>query len=206
MAEPLWETWREPIGYDQAMKLMRAYVKGVQEGSMRQRVMLLQHSPVYTSPQAPDNASINGIKLEKTSRGGSVTYHGPGQRVIYPVLDLNCYKRDLHWYVSSLEGWIAEALLKLQVPAFTSKLNRGIWLEHEDSIAKLGSIGVRIEGWVTSHGCAVNISNSLEYFSHINPCGMQGCKVVSCKAAGYRVTMEDFDQSLIESFSRFFKH
>jgi lipoyl(octanoyl) transferase len=203
-SEVLWDRVREPVEYSQAVELIQRYAAGVKDGSMQQRVMLLEHQEVYTSPKALDVGAIYGIKLQPTNRGGDITYHGPGQRLIYPILDLRRYKMDLHWYVSALENWVAAALQKLNIPAFRKELSRGIWLEHNSQIAKIGFVGIRIQSWITLHGCAVNISNSIKYFSHIKPCGIENCKVTSCREAGHCVSLEEFDLSLIESFNSFF--
>lgn len=202
--EVLWERFSKPVEYSKAIKLMEHYVAGVKEGSIEQRVMLLEHHKVYTSPRKQEAEPISGVKLKQTNRGGDITHHGPGQRVIYPILDLKRYRMDLHWYVSSLENWVVAALRRLNIPALTKELSRGVWLEHNSQIAKIGFIGVRVQSWITSHGCAVNISNSIKYFSHIKPCGIENCKVTSCKKAGYNTSLEEFDLSLINSFNNFF--
>lgn len=197
-----WKIYDDPLPYRAAMEILQQKAREVSNGQ-EQSVLLLEHLEVYTSREG--SGQIKGIPLEQTDRGGGITYHNPGQRVIYPILNLKNYGKDLRWYVLTLEDWIAHSLNLLGVPAFCKEETRGIWLKENGGEAKIGFIGVRVSKWVTLHGAAVNIANDLVNFLKIDPCGLKACSVTSCQAAGYKVTLPQFDQALMNCFFKFFK-
>ena len=139
-----------------------------------------------------------------TGRGGRHTYHGPGQRVGYVMLDLGARGRDVRHYVHALEAWVIAALARLGVDCFTAQGRVGIWtLDRAGREAKIGAIGVRVKRWVTLHGFAVNIAPDLAHFGGIVPCGLADYPVTSLAALGIEADLAAFDAALAITFSRF---
>ena len=161
------------------------------------------NSPKFCDANASKQKSI---PLVYTGRGGKLTYHGEGQRVIYPILDLSSEGRqkDLRLYIRMLEEWIIKSLLHLGVRAFTIDGMVGIWVQDNGLPAKIASIGVRVKKWVTYHGIAVNISTDLSMFSSITPCGLTDARMISLKKLGVNVTLNEFDSIIKEEFVNIF--
>ena len=163
------------VEYPDALKVMDERVDLIQKGNAKELVWLLEHPPLYsagTSAKPQDLLTPNRFPVFKTGRGGQYTYHGPGQRVAYVMLDLNRRRRDIRAYVSSLETWIINTLAKFNIRGERRSDRIGIWVrrtdlnnpERED---KIGAIGIRIKRWVTLHGISINVSSDLEHFGGI---------------------------------------
>ena len=192
--------------YQDTLKLMENKVVSIIEKSSPEVVYLAELNSVYTagtSFKADENLSI---PLVYTGRGGKLTYHGEGQRVIYPILDLSSEGRqkDLRLYIRMLEEWIIKSLLHLGVRAFTIDGMVGIWVQDNGLPAKIASIGVRVKKWVAYHGIAVNISTDLSMFSNIIPCGLTDARMISLKKLGVNVTLNEFDSIIKEEFVNIF--
>jgi lipoyl(octanoyl) transferase len=202
--------WRvEPgqIDYGAALAEMEARAAAVTRHEARELVWLLEHPPVYTAgTSATDTAELLDPRfpVHRTGRGGRYTYHGPGQRIGYVVLDLRARRRDVRCYVHALEGWVIAALGECGIEAFRASGRIGIWtLDQMGREAKIGAIGVRIRQWVTLHGFAVNLSPDLNHFTGIVPCGIAEFPVTSAAALGKEVSGERFDSALSATFLPF---
>lgn len=202
-----WRIEPEPIEYGAALAEMEAHVAALTRGEARERIWLLEHPPVYTAgTSATDPSELVDARFPvfRTGRGGRYTYHGPGQRIGYLMLDLRHRRRDVRGYVHAVEGWVIAALGELGIEAFRAEGRIGIWtLDREGREAKIGAIGVRIRQWVTMHGFAVNLSPDLNDFSGIIPCGIPEFPVTSAAALGVPATSEQFDSALRATFLPF---
>tara|TARA_Y200000002_G_scaffold272164_1_gene226659 strand:+ start:1699 stop:2301 length:603 start_codon:yes stop_codon:yes gene_type:complete len=187
-------------------------VDSIRKGNAKELVWLLEHPPLYsagTSAKPQDLLTPNRFPVFKTGRGGQYTYHGPGQRVAYVMLDLNRRRRDIRAYVSSLETWIINTLAKFNIRGERRSDRIGIWVrrtdlnnpERED---KIGAIGIRIKRWVTLHGISINVSSDLEHFGGIIPCGIGGYGVTSFEDIGQPLEFYDLDVELRTEFDRLF--
>ncbi|RYD59611.1 MAG: lipoyl(octanoyl) transferase LipB [Sphingomonadales bacterium] len=206
-ADVEWRVEPAPVEYGVALAEMEARAAAVTAHQARDLVWLLEHPPVYTAgTSASDPAELLDARfpVHKTGRGGRYTYHGPGQRIGYVVMDLRERKRDVRCYVHSLEGWVIAALAEIGVEAFRAPGRIGIWTcDQSGREAKIGAIGVRIRQWVTLHGFAVNLNPDLTHFGGIVPCGIAEYPVTSAAALGLEVTPERFDAALSATFLPF---
>ncbi len=170
-----WVVAEAPVPYAQAVSSMDAHVAAMAEGAADERIWLLEHPPVITAGTAtrPEEwPSGSGIPVIATGRGGRLTYHGPGQRVVYVMLDLARRGRDVRQLVSRLEHWGIAALAELGIPAFTSPIGTGIWVEGNQGPAKIGAIGIRIRRWISYHGLSLNVAPDPSAFDSFTPCGI----------------------------------
>ena len=199
--------------YERAVRAMEARVAAIHAGQARELVWLLEHPPLYTagvSARAQDLLDPERFPVFKSGRGGQFTYHGPGQRVAYVMLDLRNRGRDVTRFVSDLERWLIAALARFNVKGDVRAGRVGVWVERrgpgwarEDKIA---AIGVRLRKWVSFHGIAFNVEPELEHFSGITPCGISGPQfgVTSLVDLGLPVTMADADSALRAAFEDVF--
>ena len=205
-----WIVSDDLIGYEEAVAEMEAHVARISDGTGHERVWLLEHPPLYTagtSADAGDLVAPDRFPVFKTGRGGQYTYHGPGQRVAYVMLDLNSRTRDVRRYVQDLEGWIIDALAEFNVRGEIRDGRVGVWVDrtrpggalHEDKIA---AVGVRIRRWVTFHGIALNVEPELAHFTGITACGISepGLGITSLVDLGLPVTMDEVDAALKKAF------
>jgi lipoyl(octanoyl) transferase len=187
-------------------------VDSIQKGNAKELVWLLEHPPLYsagTSAKPKDLLTPNRFPVFKTGRGGQYTYHGPGQRVAYIMLDLNRRRRDIRAFVSSLETWIINTLSKFNIRGERRSDRIGIWvrrtdLNNSDREDKIGAIGIRIKRWVTLHGISINVSPDLEHFGGIIPCGIDGYGVTSFEDIGQPLEVYDLDVELRTEFDQLF--
>jgi lipoyl(octanoyl) transferase len=201
--------WRVTPGltdYGQALAAMEARLAAVQAGSEPELVWLLEHPPLYTAGTSADAAELVDPRfpVHATGRGGRYTYHGPGQRVGYLVLDLARRGRDVRCFVHALEGWVIAALAGIGIAAFRAEGRIGIWTQDPTrGEAKIGAIGVRVKRWVTMHGFSVNLSPDLSHFGGIVPCGIADYGVTSVAALGKAADAARFDAALRACLPRF---
>ncbi len=200
-----WRIEPAPIAYPQALAAMEARAAAVIAGDARELIWLLEHPAVYTAGTSADPAELLDPRfpVHSTGRGGRYTYHGPGQRIGYAVLDLRNRRRDVRNYVHALEGWVIAALGEIGIHAFRAEGRIGIWTRDGGTEAKIGAIGVRIRQWVTLHGFAVNLSPDLSHFSGIVPCGIPQFPVTSAQELGISVSNDRFDTVLSATFLPF---
>jgi lipoyl(octanoyl) transferase len=184
----------------------------IQKGNAKELVWLLEHPPLYsagTSAKPEDLLAPNRFPVFKTGRGGQYTYHGPGQRVAYIMLDLNRRRRDIRAFVSNLETWIINTLAKFNIRGERRSDRIGIWvrrtdLNNSEREDKIGAIGIRIKRWVTLHGISINVSPDLEHFGGIIPCGIGGYGVTSFEDVGQPLEVYDLDVELRTEFDELF--
>ncbi|QMW22294.1 lipoyl(octanoyl) transferase LipB [Sandaracinobacteroides saxicola] len=196
---PAWRVEPGLLDYAAGVAAMEARAEAVARGEARELIWLVEHASVYTAGTSADPAEHVGrpdIPLVRTGRGGRHTWHGPGQRVVYPVLNLGARRRDVRGYVAALEGWAVGALARLGVAAFTIAGDTGIWVREGGTVAKIGAIGVRIRRWVAFHGMALNVSPDLAAYSGIVPCGIADRGVTSLAALGVAADMAALDAAL----------
>lgn len=190
-----------PVAYRQALAEMEARNRAIAEGSAGELIWLLEHPPVYTagtSAAAPELIEPR-FEVVEAGRGGRYTYHGPGQRIGYVLLDLNKRGRDVRCFVHALEGWMIATLADVGVEAWRADGRIGIWTAGADGReAKIGAIGVRVRRWVTMHGFSVNISPDLSHFDGIVPCGIEEFGVTSLAQLGFDLAPGAFDTAMLE--------
>jgi lipoyl(octanoyl) transferase len=191
------------VPYSQAVAAMEAHVDALAAGRAPERVWLVEHPPLYTagtSARPDDLLAARRFPVYATGRGGRHTYHGPGQRVAYVMLDLNRRQRDLRLYVATLEEWIIRTLAAFGVRGERREDRIGIWVKRPDKGAgaedKIAAIGIRVRRWVTFHGVALNVDPELEHFSGIVPCGVREGGVTSLADLGRVVAMAEVDAVL----------
>lgn len=201
--------WRLSAGlvaYPEALAEMQQRVEVIQEGREPELVWLLEHPPLYTAGTSADAAELfnpQGFPVYEAGRGGRYTYHGPGQRVGYVLLDLARRNRDVRHYVHCLEGWLIAALARLGVDAWRAPGRIGIWVANGGTEAKIGAIGVRVRRWVTMHGFSINVSPELSHFSGIVPCGIAEFPVTSLTELGVSEGQRRFDLALKQELRNF---
>lgn len=185
---------------------MEARAAAIQRGEARELIWLLEHPPLYTAGTSADPQELlaaDRFPVFTAGRGGRYTYHGPGQRIVYVLLDLTQYGRDVRHYVHSLEGWVIDSLAQLGVPARRADGRIGIWTDDGDAEAKIGAIGVRIRRWVSFHGFAINVAPDLSHFDGIVPCGIAEYPVTSLDKLSAPASMESVDQAIQQTFETF---
>jgi lipoyl(octanoyl) transferase len=195
------------VPYEPAVAEMEARVAAIHAGAAPELVWLLEHPPLYTagtSAQDSDLLEPRRLPVFKTGRGGQYTYHGPGQRVAYVMLDLTKHGRDVGCHVWRLEEWMVRVLARFGIAGERREGRIGVWVDrggHEDKIA---AIGVRVRRWVTYHGVALNVDPDLGDYAGIVPCGISGHGVTSLAALEVRTTMADVDAALRDTFDDVF--
>ena len=200
--------WRVSPGlipYPEALAAMEARAAAIRAGEAGELIWLLEHPPLYTAGTSADEAELfnpEGFPVFAAGRGGRYTYHGPGQRVGYLMLDLDRRGRDVRRFVHALEGWLIDSLGELGVEAWRSPGRIGIWVDRDGTEAKVGALGLRVKRWVTMHGFSVNIAPQLTHFSGIVPCGIADSPVTSLKELG-AAGMAEFDFALKRGLGQF---
>ena len=190
----------QPVPYRDALAQMTARNAAIAAGEARELVWLLEHPPVYTAGTSAAAAELLDPRFEvvEAGRGGRYTYHGPGQRIGYVLIDLRKRARDARGFVHALEGWVIATLADFGVEGFRSDGRIGIWTRDIDGReAKVGAIGVRIRKWVTMHGFSVNLSPNLSHFGGIVPCGIEEFGVTSLQRLGRTVSAEEWDRAML---------
>ena len=206
MTTPEWRVEPGLTDYGSALEAMEARVEAIRLGEASELIWLVEHPPVYTagtSAVATDLVDPGRFPVFKTGRGGRYTYHGPGQRVGYVMLDLNRRGRDVRCFVDALEDWLIAALAKFGVTAFKAEGRVGVWTQTPAGEAKIGAIGVRVRRWISYHGFALNVAPDLSHFGGIVPCGLPDYPVTSLAALGLDATLADVDAALHKTLSGF---
>lgn len=197
------------VPYPEAVQFMEQKVAEIDAGG-KAAIWVLQHSPVYTGGSSyleSDLLDLRGVPFYKTGRGGKVTYHGPGQSVLYAMLPLKkLYAApDLHQYINDLQDCVINSLKHYNIIGCLKQGRIGVWCNEQGDNgreAKIAAIGVRVRKWITMHGLAVNINPDLSCFSRIIPCGLKNYGVTSCEAQGVLVMVKDFEDTLIAEFMK----
>lgn len=196
---PEWTVASAAVPYRAALEVMEARNAAIHAGTAAEQVWLLEHPPVYTAGTSAAGAELLDPRFEvvEAGRGGRYTYHGPGQRIGYVMLDLARRGRDVRRFVCALEGWVIATLGDLGLEAWRAPGRIGIWTRAGGGgEAKVGAIGVRVRRWVTMHGFSVNLDPDLSHFAGIVPCGLADYGVTSMAELGYAIRRETFDAAL----------
>ena len=191
--------------YEAALATMEQRAAAIADGEAAEQIWLLEHPPLYTAGTSADPAEMLDPRFPvyTAGRGGRYTYHGPGQRVGYVLLDLKKRGQDVRCYVHALEGWVITALADLGVESWRAEGRVGIWTQDQGREAKIGAIGVRVRRWVTFHGFSVNVAPDLSHFGGIVPCGLPEFDVTSLQKLGKTSRMADLDAALKRHFPSF---
>jgi lipoyl(octanoyl) transferase len=203
-----WRVSEQPVPYPEALAFMEQRAAAIREGSERECIWLLEHPPLFTAGTSADPSELMNpqeFPVFEAGRGGRYTYHGPGQRVGYVMLDLDRRGRDIRCFVHSLEGWMIDALAELGISAHRAEGRIGIWVGEGASEAKIGALGVRVKRWVTLHGFSLNVAPDLSHFTGIVPCGIATFGVTSLAELGKQMPMTMVDAALKGSFLPFLK-
>jgi len=212
-----WRIADDPVAYDDAVAFMEARVAEIAEGRAGELVWLVEHPALYTAGTSakPQDLIDSRFPVHETGRGGQFTYHGPGQRVAYVMLDLNRRQKDVRAFVAALESWIVATLALFNVRGETREDRVGVWVarpdkkpgrKNEPAEDKIAAIGVRMRRWVSFHGIAINVEPDLSHFSGIVPCGIKEdhLGVTSLVDLGLPVAMADVDVALRRAFEEIF--
>lgn len=193
--------------YPEALAWMEARAAAVAAGEAREAVWLVEHPPLYTAGTSADSAELLDARFPvfAAGRGGRYTYHGPGQRIGYLILDIGKRGRDVRCFVNAVEGWVIAALGRLDVTAWRAPGRIGIWTDDGGQEAKIGAIGIRVRRWVSLHGFSVNLAPDLSHFGGIVPCGLPEFGVTSLSKLGKTAQMADLDAALSAEFRGFLK-
>ena len=194
------------VAYEDAVRAMETRVEAIVRGRAAERVWLLEHPPIYTAGTSAKESDLIAARfpVHRTGRGGRFTYHGPGQRVAYVMLDLKRRKADVRAYVRDLEEWLIRALAEFGVAGERRKDRVGIWVARGTREEKIAAIGVRLRHWVSFHGVSLNVAPDLSHYSGIVPCGISGHGVTSLAALGLDVSMDEADAALKRAFEAVF--
>jgi lipoyl(octanoyl) transferase len=209
-----WTTLPGLAPYAETLAAMEARAAAIAEGRAGEAVWLVEHPPLYTagtSARAADLTDPNRFPVHVAGRGGQYTYHGPGQRVVYVMLDLNRRGRDVRRFVCALEDWVIAALAEFNVKGERRAGRVGVWIARPDKPPlpdgtpredKIAAIGIKLRRWVSFHGLAINVEPDLSHYSGIVPCGISGHGVTSLVDLGLPVTMADLDAALARTFAQ----
>ncbi len=198
---------RTQVPYPEAVARMEERAALIRAGTAPELVWLLEHPPVYTAGTSADPAELldsGAIPVFRSGRGGRFTYHGPGQRIGYVMLDLSARGGDLRRYVADLEGWLIATLAVFGVEGFRREGRIGIWVAKGASEAKIAALGVRVRRWVSYHGVALNVAPDLGHYRGIVPCGIREYGVTSLADLGIIVSMTEVDAALRRTFAATF--
>ena len=190
---------KKPISFIKAMNFLNKRVEAVKKRKNKELIWILEHPKTFTAGirYSPKDVLDKKIKIIQTNRGGKITFHNPGQKIVYFVINLNHRKKDIRKLINSIENSIIEFLSELKIKGKTDKKNVGIWVNKK----KIAAIGLRVSRWVAFHGCSLNISNELESYFKIKPCGLDNKKVTSVYREK-KIIPKNFEKNLARIFIR----
>ena len=201
-------TTSDLIDYEDAVSFMEDRIDKIQKGETRELLWFLEHPPLYTAGTSAENSDLldaNRFPVYDSGRGGQYTYHGPGQRVVYVMLNLSERGKDVRGFVHSLENWIIKTLSTFGITAEVREGRVGVWVVRENGNEdKVGAIGVRVRKWITYHGVSINVKPDLSHFTGIVPCGILGHGVTSFKDLDVAASLKDLDKALQNNFGYYF--
>ena len=203
-----WLTSDSPVPYEEALAFMERRAAAIRNGTAPECVWLLEHPPLFTAGTSADPAELFnplGFPVYEAGRGGRYTYHGPGQRVGYVMLDLEQRGKDIRRFVHALEGWMIDTLGEVGISAHRADGRIGIWAGEGANEKKIGALGVRVKRWVTLHGFSLNVAPDLSHFGGIVPCGIAEFGVTSIDKLGKQISLMRVDAALKCSFASFLK-
>ena len=189
------------IDYLRSMKVLEQRVKDVLSGEKKELLWIIEHNHVYTAGTSSNKEDLlnPNIDVVQTNRGGKHTYHGPGQKVVYFVLDLNKRGKNIKKLITNIENCIIEVLHEYNIKSFADKKNIGIWVNDKEKTKKVGAIGIKVKKWIAYHGFSLNISNDLNKINSIIPCGIKDKEVTSLKELGIK-DFKDINKIIAEKF------
>ena len=192
---------QKPVKYEDAIILMEKRLMEIDQNKSNDLIWILEHENLYTAGTSfkEDEIIDKSIKIQKTNRGGKITYHGPGQLICYFVIDLKNRKKDIRKFISIIEKTIIETLKYYKIDTFPDKENIGVWYNDNSKIKKIAAIGVRISKWIAYHGFSININNDLEKYNAIIPCGIRDKGITNLKNIKDQ-NYEGIENILIENF------
>ena len=187
------------VNYKKAMYILEKRVENVKKGLKKEFIWILEHPTTFTGGIRSKESEIldKRIKVVKTNRGGKITLHNPGQRIVYFVINLNERKKDIRLFINTIEKSIIEVLKKYNIKAYSDRKNIGIWVKNK----KISAIGVRVKNWIAYHGCSININNNLSDYKKIVPCGLNNKMVTSFKDLGFQ-KVKGFNENIKKIFLR----
>lgn len=209
-----WAVSSDLVDYATAVSFMESRARSIHNGDATELVWLLEHPPIYTagtSAKSQDLLEENRFDVFETGRGGEYTYHGPGQRVAYTMLNVGKRGKDVRAFIEQLQNWIIGTLARYSVAGSVRKDRVGVWVDRPDlgheREDKIAAIGIRLKRWVSYHGISLNVHPDLEHFSGITPCGIDhpNYGVTSLHGLGVKKTMDEVDQTLRASFEEIFQ-
>jgi len=195
------------IDYEVASKFMEKRSSLIHNGEANELVWLLEHPNVYTAGSSAKDDELLGkkdIPVYKTTRGGKYTYHGPGQRIIYLMINLERCDKDIRKFIMILENIIIKTFKKFDMDVYPVRDRIGIWIKTNNGEEKIGAMGLKVKKWISLHGISINISPELQYFDGIIPCGLSEYNVTSIKKLKKNIPIENFDEEFILNFERQF--
>ena len=195
----------ELVDYKKSIELMEKRVEGINEGKASELLWFLEHPPIYTAGTSSNDKDLlneNLFPVFRTNRGGQFTYHGPGQRVAYVMLNVRDRDYNVKSFIRLLEQWIMNSLMDIGIKSFLIKGKVGIWVNNEEKIA---SLGLRIRKGISFHGISLNTNPNLEHFSGIIPCGNENSGVTSIEKIGLNIKKKEIDKILISNFKKTFE-
>lgn len=206
ISQPDWQVRPGLLPYPEAVEFMEQRVAAIADGQAPELVWLVEHPPIYTAGTSAKDGDLLDARFPvyKTGRGGQFTYHGPGQRVGYVMLNLRPRGGDVRQFVHDLEEWLIRTLAQFNVKGERREGRVGIWVARGSREDKIAALGVRVRRWVTFHGVALNVEPDLTHFSGIVPCGIRGHGVTSLTDLGILATMADVDVALRTAFEQVF--
>jgi lipoyl(octanoyl) transferase len=204
-----WIKFNGLSNYEKSMNIMQTHLDNILQNEDQEKILLLEYSDVYTYGSSASKEELlnpGSIPVVPTNRGGKFTYHGPGQRIIYPIFNLALPNRtkDIKEYVLNLEQWIIKTLQEFDIDSFRTDDRVGVWVLDKGLEKKIGSIGVRVKRWMTYHGVSINLNVDLEKFTGIVPCGITDYGVTSASILGKNITLQEFDEMLQKHYSYIF--
>jgi|TARA_R110000850_G_scaffold47903_19_gene119335 lipoyl(octanoyl) transferase len=214
--QPDWITSDAPVPYPDALTAMQDRVASIRNGTANEAIWLLEHPALYTAGTSARPADLTDparFPVYEARRGGQYTYHGPGQRVVYTMLDVGARGRDVRAFVQTLETWVIAALAEFGLTGHIREGRVGVWIERPDKPPlpdgtpredKIAAIGIRLSKWVSFHGLSINVEPNLSHFDGIVPCGITGHGITSLVDLGLPVTMDDLDAALKRTFGHAF--
>jgi len=195
----------KPIDYIKSMNILEQRVSDVLLNKKDEFLWILEHNPVYTAGTSSKNADLlnKNLKVIKTNRGGKHTFHGPGQKIVYFVLDLNKREKNIRKLVSNIENCIIDVLDTYKITSYTDKKNIGIWVGNQNNLKKIAAIGIRVKKWIAYHGFALNVYNDLSKYKGIVPCGIKDKGITNLKKLGI-VKYNNIEEIIIKKFLNIF--
>ena len=196
---------KKRIDYEQSMQILEKRVDDVINGKKNELLWVIEHNSVYTAGASSKDADLidKNIKTIKTNRGGKHTYHGPGQKVIYFVINLNNRGKNIRRLISNIENCIIKILNEYKIKGYADKKNIGIWVNNQKKPKKIAAIGIKVRKWIAFHGFSINVSNDLKKYNSIVPCGIKNMNVINMKYLN-NTNYKNIEQIIIKKFLKIF--